>query len=191
MNAEIPQPEKERKDAVDDNARKFEVGPIDEQLLKENEARSFELTVDWLETDKDSETKLAYRDHGNDNVEILLITKVTDEHGKRMTVRDDISEEDYAKRLPSSVIRLKKKRYQFTYTQSGTPFSINYDVYPGSKLRILEVDVPKADDSNIDNSTEDRKPFDRDDFPIELGEERTGDRQYDGFRIADLVRATQ
>jgi hypothetical protein len=202
MTAEIPENkpqnkhEKEKGQPVDDNARKFEVGPIDEQFLKDNNATSFELTVDWLITDEDRETKLARKDHGidddgNENVEILLITKVTDEHGKRKTVRDDISEEDYRRRLPSSVVRLKKKRYQFTYTQNGTPFSINCDVYPGSELRILEVDVPKVDDSNVDNSTEDRIPFDREDFPIELGEERTGNRQYDGYRIADLVRAAQ
>jgi hypothetical protein len=187
MTAEIPQPEKEE-EAVDDNARKFEVGPIDTQFLEENKAKSFELTVDWLETDKDSETKLAYKDRGNGDVKILLITKITDEAtGKRKTVREEITEENYRELLHSSELRLKKKRYEFTYTQNSTPFSINYDEYADSKLRILEVDAPKVDDS----TEEDRKPFDREDFPIELAEEVSGNRRYDGYRIADLVRAAQ
>lgn len=181
MTTEIPvsKPERERK-AVNDNARKFKVSSIDTRFLEEKGAKSFELTVDWLDTEKDSETKLVRKDRGNGIIEILFITKVTDENGKRKTVREEISAEKYKELLcstDSSNPHLKKRRYEFDYIQNDTAFSLKYDEFADSELRILEVDA---------SSEEDRDSFVTEDFPVQLTEV-TDDRQYEGYRVAKLI----
>jgi len=79
MTAELSQnkPDQERREVLNDNARKFVAEPINEPFLREHEASSFKLIVDWLEKNEDNETKVAYKDFGDGNIQILLIAKTT------------------------------------------------------------------------------------------------------------------
>ncbi|HSW77545.1 MAG TPA: hypothetical protein VLG36_01985 [Candidatus Chromulinivoraceae bacterium] len=61
MSAEIPKTTPEKREILDDNARKFTVEPISAQFLDEHSATSFTLTVDWLETSEANEKKVAYK----------------------------------------------------------------------------------------------------------------------------------
>ncbi len=172
MTAEIPKNklEKEKTEVLDDNARKFVVGPIDAQFLKENDASSFELT------DKDTETKLAYKDFGNDDIQILLISKNTVEDN-RTSEKKKITKEEYEQLKKASILHLEKTRHEFTYTQNDIPFSVKYDEFTNSELRVLEVDA---------SNEEERESFSPDDFPIKLAEV-TGDMQYYGYRVANVT----
>jgi hypothetical protein len=176
MPGEIPQNTPEKKETLDDNARKFVTDAIDSDFLKEHEATSFILATDWLETNEDNEKKLAYKEFDNGDVQILLIAKVTKE-GNRTSEKTKISSEKYANLLSSSILHLEKKRYEFTFTQNDIPFSMKYDEFTGSNLRILEVDA----------STEDaRDAFNPDLFPGELTEV-TGNISYYGYRVANTI----
>lgn len=175
MSLENPVANPEKKEILDDNARKFIAETIDPQFLEEHRASSFTLTTDWLETGEDNEKKLAYKEFDSGEIQILLIAKVTKD-GCRTSEKVKITDEEYKRLLESSVLHLEKKRHEFTYTQNGIPFSMKYDEFADSELRILEVDAA---------SDEMRDSFIPEDFPAELIEV-TGDTQYYGYRVADV-----
>jgi hypothetical protein len=176
MPAEVSENRPKKKEPLDDNARKFIVGIIDSAFLKENRASSFALTVDWLETGEDNEKKVAHKEFDNGNIQILLITKTT-KNGNRTSEKKEITEEKYRELVASSILHLEKKRYEFEYTQNDIPFSVKYDEFASGKLCILEVDA---------SSEEERDSFSPDNFPSRL-DEVTGDIQYYGYRVADIV----
>lgn len=178
MPAEIPQnrPDQEKREVLDDNARKFIVGRLDESFLHEHEAASYRLIVDWLEMNEDHETKVAYKDFGKGNIQILLIAKTIID-GNRISEKKKITEKEYEQLKSSSIQYLEKMRYEFIYTQNGISFSMKYDEFVEGNLRILEVDAL--------NEIE-REAFNPNDFPIEL-EEVTGNTQYYGYRVAEVL----
>lgn len=176
MPIDIPKNNPEKKEKLDDNARKFTTEALDPEILGANGASSFTLTVDWLETGKDTEVKVAHKKFDNDEVQILLIAKTTKD-GDRVSEKEKIDEERYQRLKASSVLHLEKKRYEFEYEQNGTPFSIKYDEFADGKLNMLEVDA---------SSEERRESFDPEKFPAEL-EEVTGDIRYYGYRVAEVI----
>lgn len=176
MSEKMPVNNPEKKETLDDNARKFTVDTLDTTFLEENNAYSFVLTVDWLETGEDDEKKVAHKKFDSGDVQILLISKVMKD-GSRTSEKEAISEEDYKGLLASSVLHLEKRRYEFTYTQGSTSFAVKYDEFGEGKLRVLEVDA---------SSEEERNSFNPSEFPVAL-DEVTGDMQYYGYRIASIV----
>lgn len=166
----------EKNELIDDNARKFIVEELDEVLLDASGTVSFVLTTDWLETNDDSETKLAHKLFDSGDVQILLIKKVTNSC-KRESEKHNITDEEYRELLAGSVLRVQKKRFEFNYAQSGIDFSMKYDRFSESNLRILEVDA---------SSDEDRGVFDPNAFSGKLVEV-TGDMRYYGYRVAGLT----
>jgi hypothetical protein len=186
MIAEVPEnkPNKEKGEAVADNARKFIVGPIDRSFLEERATSSTRLMVDWLEIDEGNgiETKLAYKeDLRSGNIKILLITKTTDKDGNRKTTREDVTEEEYERRkesLTPTNPHLEKMRWEFTYVQNDIPFPVKYDEFADSELRMLEVD---------DSDTEEGIRFDSADFPIEL-REVSDDPNFTGSRVVEIIK---
>jgi hypothetical protein len=94
---------------MEDNARKFIVERISKDFLFENKATSFDLTVDWLETNEDNDKKLAYKKFESGEIQILLISKVTKD-GNRIADKEKITEGEYAELLKSSILHLSKKR---------------------------------------------------------------------------------
>ncbi|MDN5274451.1 MAG: hypothetical protein JWP06_352 [Candidatus Saccharibacteria bacterium] len=178
MPAEIPTNSPEKKETLDDNARKFILEGIDPKLLDENNASSFSLIIDWLETDNDNdnETKVAYKEFDNGDVQILLITKTTTD-GNRTSIKEKITKEEYEQLVVSSVLHLEKKRYEFTYAQGSVVFSVKYDEFTDGELCMLEVDA---------SSEEERRSFSPGEFPSKLVEV-TGDTQYYGYRIAEII----
>ncbi len=161
---------------MEDNARKFTVGTIDNEFLREQCASSFLLVVDWLETNEDSESKLALKTFEDGRVQILLISKVTKE-GKRVAEKKDLTRTEYDAMLLSSTLRLEKERFEFKFHQGGIEFTLKYDKFSGGKMRILEVDA---------STDEERASFNPDVFPYKL-KEVTGDQRYYGYRVASLV----
>jgi len=176
MSAEIPAKNPEKKEKLDDNARKFITEALSPEFLEASGASSFTLTVDWLETGKDNEVKIAHKKFDNGDVQILLIAKVTKD-GNRTSEKEKISEEKYQQLKASSVLHLEKKRYEFEYGQNGTPFSVKYDEFADDRLNMLEVDA---------SDERERNSFSPDDFPANL-EEVTGDMRYYGYRVAEIV----
>jgi CYTH domain-containing protein len=176
MSVEIPKHNPEKKEKLDDNARKFITGTLDPELLDRNGASSFTLTVDWLETGEDNEVKVAHKKFDNGDVQILLIAKITKD-GNRTSEKEKVTEDKYQQLKTSSVLHLEKKRYEFEYSQNGTTFSVKYDEFADGKLNMLEVDA---------SNEEERNSFSPDDFPAEL-EEVTGDVRYYGYRIAEVA----
>lgn len=176
MSVEIPTNTPEKKEILDDNARKFTLDTLDDAYLNEHKASSFVLTVDWLETEEATEKKVAYKQFSTGDVQILLIAKAT-EDGNRTTTKERISVEEYTALVAASVLHLEKKRYEFEHTQNGTVFSMKYDEFSGSNLRILEVDA-------VDEAT--RNAFDPQNFPSSL-HEVTGDVKYYGYRVATVL----
>lgn len=174
--SEAPSTTPEKKQTLEDNARKFTLEPIDPQFLNEHNATSFTLIVDWLETAEDNEKKLAYKKFDDATVQILLIAKVTN-GDNRTSEKEKIPEEKYKELLGSSILHLEKKRYEFTYTQNDIPFSIKYDEFADGKLCLLEVDAANE---------EERSAFSPADFPSEL-DEVTGDMRYYGYRVGALT----
>jgi hypothetical protein len=164
-----------QKDIVDDNARKFLVKPLDAAFLEKSKT-SFLLATDWLETGEDSERKVAHKTYTNGEIKIFLISKTTKD-GRRISERQPISQEEYAKLLEESVSHLEKMRYEFDYEQNGTVFDVKYDVFSNSDLRVLEVDAA---------TEEERNSFELSDFPSKLTEV-TGEMQYYGYRVASIV----
>lgn len=174
-STQTPQQERQ-KEVLDDNARKFVVGGIDPEFLKENGATAFTLTVDWLEIDKDSETKVAHKKFDNGDIQILLISKITT-GGNRTSEKEAITERKYKELLGSSILHLEKKRYEFEYIQNRISFSVKYDEFANSKLCIVEVDAP---------TEEERNAFNPNDFPSALSEV-TGEVDYYGYKVANMV----
>lgn len=175
MTAEIPHNSPERKEILDDNARKFITAPLDSAFLTALGATSYVMTVDWLEKGSDNEKKLAYKQFENGDVQILLIAKLT-ENGNRTSVKEKLTEDEYTKLATSSVLHLEKKRHEFEYIQNDIPFAVKYDEYTDGKPFMLEVDAASNDA---------REAFDPDQFPSEL-QEVTGDIRYYGYRIAEV-----
>jgi hypothetical protein len=176
MSAEIPTNNPEKKEILADDARKFITETLSTEFLEEHGASSFILTVDWLETDEDNEKKLAYKEFENGDIQILLITKVT-EDGHRTSEKEKITEEKYRELLALSKLHLEKKRYEFEYVQNEIPFSVKYDEFDDERLRILEVDAA---------TEEGRSAFTPGDFPSGLSEV-TGDMRYYGYRVAKVI----
>lgn len=176
MQHEVPVNNPEKKEILDDNARKFIVDVIDSKFLEENRAIAFNLITDWLEIGGDDEKKVAYKEFENGDIQTLLIAKVT-KNGDRTSEKEKITKEQYEELLNSSMLHLEKKRSEFTYVQNGISLSIKYDEFAKSKLRILEVDA---------TNEEERDSFSPGDFPGELIEV-TGDMRYYGYRIAAVV----
>lgn len=176
MPHEAPTSSPEKKEVLDDNARKFVTKGLTSEFLENNRASSFTLITDWLETGEDNEKKLAYKKFNNGDTQILLITKVT-ENGNRTAEKEKITQEQYEELLASSILRVEKKRYEFNYIQGDTSFSVKYDEFAESSLRVLEVD---ATDENQ------RDFFSPIDFPSELTEV-TGDISYYGYRVASIL----
>jgi len=171
------QPElQKQKEVLDDNARKFTVGTIDPAFLEAQGASAYTLTTDWLETGSDNEKKLAYKEFGDGEVQILLIAKVTKD-GSRTSEKQKITKEEYEALLGSSVLHLEKKRHEFDYVRDDVTFNVKYDEFANSPLRVLEIDAA---------TEKERSSFDPDDFPATLSEV-TGKADYYGYRVAGVV----
>ena len=175
--SETPKNSPEKKETLDDNARKFITEPLDQEFLEKHGATSFTLTVDWLETGKDNETKVAYKKFDNGDVQILFISKITID-GNRTSEKEKITKERYKELLTRSKLHLEKKRYEFEHVQNGIPFSVKYDKFADDKPAMLEIDAP---------SEAVRDSFDANDFPYALAEV-TGDTRYYGFRVAETIQ---
>jgi hypothetical protein len=176
MSEQIPQNKPEKREGIEDNARKFILEAIDPQFLKDHNATSFELTVDWLETEEDNEKKLAYKKFEDGSVQILLISKVTRD-GSRIAEKKKISDDEYKFLLASSILRLQKNRYEFIHNQNNTAFNLKYDEFEEGKLNMLEVDAATEEERNNFNPKE---------FSYNLSEV-TGDINYYGYRVAEKL----
>lgn len=176
MTESIQYNKPEKKESMEDNARKFSSALIDRSFLEANHASSFVLVSDWLITDAESEKKLAYKKYPNGDIQILLISKVTKD-GNRVSEKVKISEAEYADLVASSALRLEKRRYEFSLVQNETPFVMKYDEFADSDLRILEVDAA---------SEEERGSFNPSEFPYSLFEV-TGDQSYYGYRVSTRI----
>lgn len=175
MSVEIPRNNPEKKELLDDNARKFTLDTIDPEFLQKNNTKSFLLTTDWLEMDESSEKKLAHKKYKNGDVEILHIQKFTQDGKRTVPPKEKLTEDQYQEFLAlSPALRVEKIRHEFDYTQNGISFSVKYDEFVDSELRVLEVDAQ--------NEAE-RDSFAPRAFPYDLTEV-TGDVQYYGYRVA-------
>lgn len=177
MREQLPKYSPEHPPTTDDNARKFIIASLGNEFLLDHDAVSFDLIVDWLETNEDREQKLAHKTYSDGSIEIRHITKTVDEAGKRSSAKPLIGSDRYKELLTATSVHLEKKRYEFSYTQAGVVFKCNYDEFADSHLRILEVDAP-------DERT--RQSFDPSQFPATL-KEVTGDIRYYGYRIIQLL----
>lgn len=171
----------QQKEVLDDNARKFVVEPLDPTFLQEHEATVFLLVTDWIEMGKDNETKVVYKKFSDGIVEIFLISKVVVD-GKRTKEKEKISEEKYNELLGSSKRHIEKMRHEFNFTQGETSFVMNYDEFAGGKLSMLDVDAKTEEEKNSFDPNE----FPSKDYPIKLIDV-SEDRQYSGYRVADIV----
>ena len=178
MSLESPQNSPEKKEVLDDNARKFTVDIIDPEFLQKNNARSFLLTTDWLEMGESSEKKLAHKKYETGDVEILLIQKFTQDGKRTVPPKEKLTEEQYQEFLAlSPALHVEKMRHEFDYIQNGISFSVKYDEFAGSDLRVLEVDAQ--------NEAE-RDSFEPRAFPYDLTEV-TGDIRYYGYRVVTVL----
>lgn len=163
---------------IADNARKFIVAGFDESLLTGEGVKTYLLTTNWLKTGEDDETKLARKDFDNGAVEMLFIEKVT-ENGKRNAFKHPINEDEYNEKLARSTVEVIKERFELNVMQDGVEFTMKYDKFVGpNNLRMLEVDA---------TNEEDRESFTPTAFFVGAFEEVTGDRGYEGYRVADKV----
>ena len=167
----------EKRETVDDNARKFVIGTIDPAFLTNQNARSYEMVTDWIETGEDNEKKVVVKVYP-DKIQRLLIEKVTKD-GNRVADKQSIDESKYNEYLAVAGPHSEKRRYEFEYEQNGINFIVKYDEFVGSQLRILEIEAPTEQQGDS---------FDPYDFPAELVEV-TGQLQYYGYRIADTVKS--
>jgi len=167
-----------KKEILDDNARKFITEAIEPTFLEEHDAISFKMVVDWLETGEDNEKKIVYKKFDDGTVQILLISKVT-EDGNRTSEKEKIPEEKYNELLVASKLHLEKRRTEFEFIQNDVPFSLKYDEFGDEKLRILEIDA---------SDNENRDSFDFNNFPTKLFE-ITGDIRFYGYRMTGIVES--
>jgi len=177
MPTTTPLNTQENKETLDDNARKFIVDALDQSFLTENRASSFTLLVDWLETSVDNEKKIVHKTFDNGDVRMFLVSKVTKD-SKRVAEKEKIDEQQYKALLPSSTLHLEKKRHEFDYIQNNISFSVKYDEFAGSDLRMIEVDA---------SSDAERNSFNPSDFPATLVEV-TGEIKYYGYRMAKYLK---
>ena len=178
MPEKVQEIQHEKRDVVEDNARKFVLDAIPLDFLTANNATGYLLVTDWIATAEDTEEKLVYKKLDNDEVQYFSIAKITRD-GSRTTDKKKITEEEYKSSLPSSILRLEKKRYDFSLTQNGVSFVCKYDEFPQGNLRMLEVDAA---------SESERKQFDPDAFAYKL-KEVSGDIRYYGYRVANVVNS--
>lgn len=168
--------ERRQKEVLEDNARKFVISTINPEFLKASNTTGYLLVTDWLETGEDNEKKLARKEFENGDVQILLISKVTVD-GNRTSEKEKITEEQYEELITGSISHVEKMRYEFKYIQDGVEFDIKYDEFMDSSLRVLEVDA---------SSDADRELFTADER-FKGAREVTGDLQYYGYRVAEIV----
>lgn len=176
MSAEFPTNTPEKHETLSDNDRKFIVGTIDQEFLAEHSAISYDLITDWLETNKDNETKLARKKFIDKDDQLLYIAKITVDD-ERKTKKTKLSETEYTKLLKHDVQHVEKTRYEFKFSQNGIEFTAKYDEFNDSTLRILEIDA---------NTTDERNQFDPTIFPYTL-DEVSDDKNYSGFRIIGIL----
>lgn len=167
----------EKEPAIDDNARKFLSQPLDDSFFGDKQVATFDLVVDWLETDEVKEKKLAYKTFDDGTIQILLISKVMQDDGSRKTVKEPLTEERYRELSCDSTLHLEKNRREFSVEQDGVKYDMKYDVLADGKLHMLEVDAEDDDD---------RACFQPDSFPTEL-EEVTGNLDYYGYRVCSVL----
>ena len=172
---EQPSPEQQR-EQLDDNARKFVTEPLTTKFLEKYGAIAYELITDWLETAEESEKKIVCKSYGNGDVQRLCIAKVTRD-GSRTSEKEKITEDEYNALLEQSLVHVEKWRYEFDYTQGDRLFTMKYDEFANSDLRILEVDAETDEIRNI---------FDSGDYPVRLAEV-TGDLRYYGYRVSGVL----
>lgn len=168
----------EKREGIADDARKFIVTDIDPQLLDGEDVVKFDLTIDWLETGEDDEAKIVLKEFPDGTVERILVAKVT-ENGKRTTNKEEMTLDEYEEekaRASSVGIGIEKTRYEFRVERDGIVFDVKYDEFPNSDLRLIEVDA---------DNEEGRKHFDPAIFLVSNLKEVTGDRGYEGYRVAD------
>lgn len=175
MTIDIPNNSPEKREALDDNARKFTTVLIDQHFIDSLRPTSFTIIVDWLETDVSKEKKLAHKTFEDGTTQILLIAKETQD-GNRKTVKKPLAQERYNELVSESVLHLEKKRYEFKYDQNGKEFELKYDVFADDKLHMLEVDAA-SDDM--------RAAFAPEEFPSPLSEV-TGNLNYYGYRVCSV-----
>jgi len=176
MSEESPLNGLEKKEGIDDNARKFTLDVIDSDFLRRQKAISYDLTVDWLITDAASEKKIVHKKLDTGEVQYFLIEKVI-EGEKRKTDKKRISEEEYRSHLGSSMLRVEKRRFEFDLTQNNLLFKVKYDEFANSKVRMVEVDADTEADRNAFRPT---------DFPFKLTEV-TGDVRYYGYHVKEVI----
>lgn len=167
----------EKKEVLDDNARKFTLGTIDPEFLQKNKAKSYLLTTDWLDMGESSEKKLARKEYEDDNVEILLIQKFTQNGKRTVPPKEKLTEDQYRELLALSMLHVEKMRHEFDYPQNGISFSVKYDEFTDSELRVLEVDA--QDEAKRDS-------FEPSAFPYDVTEV-TGNVQYYGYKVAAVL----
>lgn len=177
MTNEIPTNSPEKVVGLDDNARKFIVSPLDDSFFDDKSVTSFDLIVDWLETNEVSEKKLAHKIFDDGTEQILLISKATQTDGSRKTVKQQLTEEQYRELSKDSVLHLEKNRREFTVIQGGVSYDVKYDVFSDGALHMLEVDS---------KNDEDRDSFDVNSFPGKL-DEVTGNMDYYGYRVSKML----
>lgn len=172
-----PTPEQEKSKEAD-NARKFITEPLSPGFLVEQGATPFLLITDWTETNKGNETKVVYKKFNNGKEQTFLISKTTDQDGKRTKEKIDITEdkERYEELKGLSKRRVEKMRHEFDYTQNGTSFTVNYDEFAGGKLLMIDVDA---------ETEEEKDSFNPGDFPAKLVEV-SDEPQYSGHRIIEI-----
>ena len=175
--SESPTTTPEKKEILDDNARKFTLDGLSFTYLDDHDANSFVMTTDWLVVDEDSEEKVAYKKFKDGEVQILLIKKVMDKEGKRTSVKEKIAAESYEELKARSVLQVEKTRFEFTYAQNGINFLMKYDEFADSELRVLEVDAKNDYERGL---------FDKAKFPTSLTEV-TGNLDYYGYRVASVL----
>lgn len=174
---EIPAATPEKREIVGDNARKFIIGTIDPTFLEQRQATSYDMNTHWIKTGDEEEEKVVVKIYP-DKIQRLLIAKVTKD-GDRSADKQDIDEGRYTEHLASAGPHSEKRRYEFIYEQAdGKKFSVKYDEFVDSQLRIIEIDAPTDDE---------RAAFNPEEFPAELIEV-TGQLQYYGYRIAETVK---
>jgi hypothetical protein len=171
--SELPEQKKQK---LEDNARKFTLNSLEYSFLQAWDATSYSMTTDWLETNEDTEKKVVLKEYPSGVIKTILISKAMVD-GDRTSEKEDISREQYAELAETAELHLQKTRYEFDYVQHGITFHIKYDEFAHSDLRVLEVDADTEDQ---------RTSFDVTAFPAGLTE-TTGNLDYYGYRIASIV----
>ena len=172
---ELPTAGPEKRESVPDDARKFIIEASDLPLDDQDRIVTYLLITDWIKMGEDDEEKIVFKQHLDGSVELLHIEKVSKD-GKRTAVKRKISPEEYETKLKLSQVRVEKQRHELKMMQSGMTFDGKYDVFNGPRgLQMLEVDGEARDDFNAELFAENSMT------------EVSGDRSYEGYRIADKI----